>query len=103
VTFVQDSALKAQQGKGSGSGSGDGQRLIARQCSKLNAVNKVNSRAYNYCTKIRYKTVVAMLVVMVALILFVIWKQGRHVKESNRIQIRQDAVEAHRMLPPPMK
>jgi hypothetical protein len=57
-------------------------------------------------TKIRYNTplvigvVVAMLVVMVALILFVMWKRGRHVKESNRI--RQDAIEAHRMLPPLM-
>jgi hypothetical protein len=53
-------------------------------------------------TKIRFNSplvigvVVAILVVMVALIIFFIWKQRRHVKESN--QIRQEAVEAQRML-----
>jgi hypothetical protein len=40
-------------------------------------------------TKIKFNTplvigvVVAILVVMVALIIFFIWKQRRHVKESN--------------------
>jgi sensor histidine kinase regulating citrate/malate metabolism len=71
------------------------------------------SAAYNVTlssnggTKIRFNTplvigvIVAILVVMVALIIFFIWKRRRHVKKSN--QIRQEAVETHRMLASPSK